>query len=329
MMILLTSPAGITTPISKYIFSLLLITAMTIMSINAMANSGLGYLYAVPACINGIQPTHAVELCIKEYPDAADQFNDALEDWIKRNSNAIKIFDSLCEAKLSDLYKELKLSNEHISRIENAAKKFLGLIVQSQNNNRSNINRNCNNQLKSLNQDLNIEDIESENIPMNFMFMKAIEPEFLHEPPPGLNANYQRERGLHFLESYGMFKELRTGITILDSNCVGTSLSHCLDSLYNNETEIPDTPDVTEDLPSGEKKVIFYGKKMLFNGTYTDNLPAGHEERVFILKDGKITDSWQRVQFIIRDENINNFDVPCEGYGVKGGSKSCIAKSFD
>jgi len=301
-------------------------TASVAIPFHTSATSGLEYILAAPACIVGFQNDDIVRACAEKFPAMREGLDAKVTAWRTRNAHALQQFSAYCDRGLSKLYRDLRIDQNGISRVRRAANQLMETM-------RSSVEEvQCSDLQHTLQTHLiTPEEIEkSARIPLSLTFMQGIDPEFLREPPAGVNANYQRDRKLHFAESYTLFTTLKTGTTSLDRNCMWLSLDGCLSSYKDLFRSSPE-PDRRERLPSGDEKVTFLGKKVLFQGEFSENYPAGLEERVFILRQGRIADAWQRMQFFDRGSDfVRPPRYSCELFGGRVPATSiCFARSID
>lgn len=301
-------------------------TGLVAIPFNTSATSGLEYIFATPACIVGFQNDDMVRGCAKKFPAMRESLDAELIAWRTRNAQALRQFSANCDRGLSKLYRDLRIDQDGVSRVSKAVNQLMEAMRASMEEVQ------CDDLVHTLETHLiTSEEIEkSARVPLTLTFMQGIDPEFLREPPIGVNANYQRDRKLHFAESYTLFAALRTGTISFEANCMWLSLDLCLRSHKDIFRSSPE-PNRRERLPSGEEKVTFLGQKMLFQGTFSDNHPAGLEERVFILRDGRIADAWQRMQLFDRGSDyVRPPNYSCEHFGGRVPvTKICFARSLD
>lgn len=288
------------------------------------ATSGLEHILATPVCIVGFRNDDMVRACAEKLPAMREGLDAEVTAWRTRNAHALQQFSAHCDRGLSRLYRDLRIDQDGVSRVRKSANRLMETMRASMEEVQ------CSDLVHTLKTHLvTPEEIEkSARIPLTLTFMQGFDPEFLREPPVGVNANYQRDRKLHFAESYTLFAALKTGTTSLERNCMWASLDGCLRS-HKDIFRLSPEPNRRERLPSGEEKVTFLGTKMLFQGTFSDNHPAGLEERVFILREGRIADAWQRMQFFERGSDfVRPPNYSCELFGGRVPATSiCIARS--
>ena len=301
-------------------------TATVAIPFPTSATSGLEYILATPVCIVGLRNDDMLRACAEKFPAMREDFDAGVTAWRTRNTHALQQLSAYCDQGLSKLYRDLRIDQDGISRVRRAANRVMETMRASMGE------AQCWESVHALKTYLiTPEEIEkSARIPLTLTFMQGIDPEFLREPPVEVNANYQRDRKLHFAESYTLFTALRIGFSSLDRNCMWLSLDRCFNS-YKDVFGLSPEPNRRERVPSGDEKVTFLGKKTLFQGTFSDNHPAGLEERVFILRQGRIADAWQRMQFFDRGwDFVRPPRYSCEPFGGRVPATSiCFARSID
>lgn len=256
-------------------------------------------------------------LCEEQFPELRPEISEARELWKQRNAGALPRLKQRCEQRLGLVYKDYAVRPEEVPKIREAAHHAFRLLADAEPDFRRYPQR-CREQIANLRTNvLTKKDIDqSMQEPPNLLFVQIKEPDFRRVAPLEIDANYQRDRGFNFAESLLLFNELKTGVTALDRHCLGVSVEYCAQS---GQLDISATrPDQTERLDNGDERLTFLGKKILYHGTPKKNYPAGPEQRIFIVRDGRIVDAYQRMQLFVRpDEPLGKGSYSCERYGER------------
>jgi len=298
---------------------------------SALARSGLEYLLMTPACIVGMD--YAIETCGEKHPKLREPLRAVHDAWKSRNAKTLQEMSAHCQLRLATLYRDMGIGPDGVERVRKAALRIFELARHDMEQGGQSESR-CLDMVRMFEgHSITPEELEHTlSIPLSLAFMEHIDPDFLREPPAGVQANYQRDRKLHFARSHGRFTALRTGRASLGADCLGYTVESCQRAhaqMINAAGELARR----ERLPSGDERVTYAGSKMLFRGTFSDNLPAGREERVFVLgPDGRIKDAWDRVQLLQRPDAPPNvpptYAYSCELYG-RSNSTSCYVLSVE
>jgi hypothetical protein len=308
------------------------VLALALAAPPAIAGSGLEYFLITPGCIVGMEHEGAVKACTDAAPELREQLSSAHRSWKARNAEGLRELSTYCQAGLASLYGELGIDAQGVARVRKAAESLLESMRRETNPPRA-ARAQCHDMGRMLAQhSITADEIaKTRAIPLTLAFMEHVDPEFLREPPPAVQANYQRARKLHFARSYGRFDTLRTGTASLGANCLGYAPETC-ERAHGAWIGASGKPAGRERLASGEEKVTYVGSKMLFAGTFADNHAAGLEQRVFVLGlDGRIKDAWDRVQLLQRAGKAHlppSYAFSCERYG-RAQTGACNVRSVD
>jgi len=299
----------------------------------ALANSGLEYIFITPICILGMDNDAAIKACGAKHPEVREPLRAAHEAWKTRNATALQEISAYCEGGLATLHRDLGLGWDDVERMRKAALRMYELMRQETEKDGQGENR-CSDMVNMFeSQSITQEELKkTRSIPLSLAFMEGIDPDFLKEPPAGIQANYQRDRKLHFGRSYGAFAALRTGPVSLDANCLGYTVESCQQAHGQRIGAVGELAH-RDSLPNGDERVTYTGSKVLFRGTFSDNQPVGREERIFLLRpDKRIKDAWDHVQLLKRPDAPPNvpprFAYSCEPYG-RQNSAICSVRSVD
>lgn len=299
----------------------------------ALARSGLEYFLMTPACIVSMDYDATIKTCGEEHPGLREPLRAVHETWKSRNAKALQEISGHCQRGLAVLYRDMGIGPDGVERVRGAALRMLGLARQQMMQSGESESR-CRDMVRSFgDHSITREELEqTRNIPLSLAFMEHIDPDFLREPPASVQANYQRDRKLHFARSHGTFAGLRTGRASLGANCLSYTVESC-QRAHGQAIGAAGELGRRERLSSGDERVTYVGPKMLFRGTFSDNQPAGREERVFVLRpDGRIKDAWDRVQLLQRPDAPPNvpptYAYSCELYG-RPNATSCYVLSVE
>lgn len=281
----------------------------------ALATTGLEGFFMTPACILGPEDWQNPRTCTEKHPGLREPLRAAYETWKSRNASALKEISAYCQRSLATLYRDLGIGPDGVERLRKAALRMSQIVPQDIDEGR------CRDLMYEYERhSFTREELEkTRSFPLSLEFMEHIDPDFLKEPPAGVQANYQRDRNLHFARSYRRITALRAGRATLGANCLGHTVESCQRE-HGQRIGMAGELVRRERLPSGDERVTYAGSKMLFRGTFSENHPVGREERVFVLRpDGRIRDAWDRVQLLQRPDappNVPpNFAYSCEPFG--------------
>lgn len=299
----------------------------------ALARSGLEYFLMTPACIVGMDYDATIKTCGEKHPNLREPLRTVHETWKSRNAKALQEISAHCQRGLATLYRDMGIGPDGVERVREAALRMFELARQEMEQSGESESR-CLDMVRMFEgQSITREELErTRSIPVSLAFMEHIDPDFLREPPAGVQANYQRDRKLHFARSHGGFAALRTGRASFGANCLTYTVESCQRAHGQTIGAVGELAR-RERLPSGDERVTYAGSKMLFRGTFSDNQPVGREERVFVLRpDGRIKDAWDRVQLLQRPDAPPNvpptYAYSCELYG-RPNSTSCYVLSVE
>jgi hypothetical protein len=299
----------------------------------ALATSGLEYLLMTPACVVGMDDDATIRTCGEKHATLREPLRAAHDGWKSRNAAALQEMSAHCQGGLATLYRELGIGPDGVERVRKAALRIFELARQELEQGSQGESRCLDMARRFERHSITREELEqTRRIPLSLAFMEHLDPDFLREPPPGVQANYQRDRKLHFARSHGRFAALRAGYASLGANCLTYTVESCQRA---HGTTIGVAGDLLrrERLPSGDERVTYAGAKTLFRGTFADNHPAGREERIFVLgRDGRIKDAWDRVQLLQKPgappDLPPTYAYSCEPFG-RSRSAFCNVRSVE
>lgn len=283
------------------------------------ASGDFTYLFATPGCL--VEPNEVtVKICTDNFPELGAKISKAFQQMIAEGHAYSKARKRFCNKGLDDLIKETALGKKDIAQLKIISSKFLRLASESQHQGRDRLRMMCDSmprhfqELKTAEHNFG----EYKESPFNFNFVKGIDPEFLREPPKRSNAYYQRDRKIHYLRYHELIKYLLPGEREAYS-CLGEKLEKCEEFINSKGYDFNAGKEVK--LDNGDIKMTFIGTKVLYKGNYGTNFPMGHEQQIFILHNGVIRDSWQRVQFV----ETRYYNRPIEKYRCeKPGSEKFV-----
>jgi hypothetical protein len=271
-------------------------------------------------CFTGFADDAAVRACGTRFPPLRAGLEQALAEWRMRNAATLEALSDACGRGLAHVYRELRLRRNELDRIRRAAERFVARARRERDGESVDRRAGCDAVARRLRSEtLGARDVEAvTHASVSLAFMDGLDPEFRRTPPPG--AHFQRARGLHFRRSQEVFVELQTGTAPLDVDCSARALAACRRALA-----LPATPTKRERRPSGEDVLTFAGTKTLFRGTLWDNHPVGREERVLVVRDGRVVEAWQSVQVLV---GAGASSRSCEAFGGRGIAP-CTARPAD
>jgi len=194
----------------------------------ALATSGLEYLLITPACILGLDYDPTIKTCGGKHPNLREPLRAAHDMWKSRNANALQGMSAHCQRGLATLYRDMGIGPDGVERARKAALRLFERARQDMEQ-RGDSESRCLDMVHMFeSESITPEELEkARSIPLSLEFMEHLDPDFLREPPAGVQANYQRDRKLHFARSYGRFAALRTGRATLGANCHRYTVESC------------------------------------------------------------------------------------------------------
>jgi len=271
-----------------------------------------------PMCVIGFENIPGMEKCASSFPAMRTKLEEAHHAWKRRNAESLKKISILCKARLNQMFEDYDIRHEERRRITEGARQFFDKFTDERARNKADFAYTCHELIGELESDkmgLLEQNVVRDfaEMPVDIRFMRAMDGSFRKDAPAGTEANYSRDRGLDYAEVVSLVKSLKIGKVRTLSPCLQQPVGVCISKLGR-------PPDEWRTMPSGEEHLIYYGKKLLFRGTPKNNRTAGLERRIFVAKDGKITDAHEVVQALELNRQSGQAYDSCETYGGRGTS---------
>jgi hypothetical protein len=264
----------------KYLKCVLTILILSILSTSKIyAHGGPGFI--TPYCIVGFNDDDLIERCGSAFPNIKTKLFEEYESYKHRNKQSFLKIEEYCESHIQKTYDIYAVKPEEKSLLKEGATQYIKLMWDETANS-SDFYARCEDRIdyySSSKSDIALQQIEEINkLSANILFMMAIDKNFRLKPPAWIEANYQRDRNW----DYGDMAWVVKGFKIekreeKSSNCIGKSIEQCIEN-YGRK------PDKRISVGQDKEELVYFGTKLLYEGTTNHNFSKGLEQERLIAK---------------------------------------------